>query len=56
MQVRHATFGPLKTTVTDTIKEFRLSHQDRWESDFKSYFSREQLEDLEGAGAAHYFS
>jgi Domain of unknown function (DUF3437) len=54
--VRHVTFGPLKETVTKTIQSFKGSHQDRWESDFKAAFTREQLEDLEGAGAAHYFS
>lgn len=54
--VRHVTFGPLKDTVTKTIQSFKGSHQDRWESDFKAAFSREQLEDLEGAGAPLYFS
>ena len=53
---RHVTFGPLKETVTKTIQSFKGSHQDRWESDFKAGFTREQLEDLEGAGSAHYFS
>mmetsp|Transcript_274 Transcript_274/g.332 ORF Transcript_274/g.332 Transcript_274/m.332 type:complete len:2038 (+) Transcript_274:135-6248(+) len=54
--VRHATVPSLKETVTKTLQQFKMSHQDRWDSDFKDSFTREQLEDLQGAGAAHYFS
>lgn len=53
--VRHITNTSLKDTITKTIQMFKMSHQDRWE-EFKLKFSREQLEDLQGAGAAHYFS
>jgi len=42
--------------VTKTVQMFKRTHQDRWETDYKHRFSREQLEDLQGAGAAHYFS
>ena len=42
--------------VTKTVQMFKRTHQDRWEADYKHRFSREQLEDLQGAGAAHYFS
>ena len=53
--VRHITNTALKDTITKTIQMFKMSHQDRWE-EYKLKFSREQLEDLQGAGAAHYFS
>jgi hypothetical protein len=54
--VRHVTIPSLKDAVTKTIQDFKRTHQDRWESDFKQAFSREQLEDLQGTGAAHYYS
>ena len=46
----------LCVVVTKTVQMFKRTHQDRWETDYKHRFSREQLEDLQGAGAAHYFS
>jgi hypothetical protein len=53
--VRHVSHPGLKDLVTKTVQDFKSTHQDRWE-EFKKEFSREQLEDLQGAGAAHYFS
>lgn len=53
--VKHFHVHAVKTTVTKTIQDFKSMHQDRW-TDFKLKFSKDQLDDLEGAGAAHYFS
>lgn len=53
--VRHESQPAMKDLVTRTVQDFKSTHQDRWE-EFKLGFSREQLEDLQGAGAAHYFS
>ena len=49
-------YQSMKDTVTKTMQLFKVTHQDRWETEFKAEFSRSQLEDLQGAGAAHYFS
>lgn len=55
--VRHVhSPSPLNETVTKAVQMFKRTHQDRWDNDYKDKFSREQLEDLQGAGAAHYFS
>ena len=54
--VRHVGVPSLKDTVTRTVQMFKGTHQDRWEMDFKHAFTRDQLEDLQGAGSAHYFS
>ena len=48
-------YDVLKSLITKTIQLFRRTHQDRWE-EFQLKFSSEQLADLQGAGAAHYFS
>ena len=53
--VRHATTQAVKEIVMRTVQEFKRTHQDRWD-EFKKEFTVEQLEDLQGAGAAHYFS
>mmetsp|Transcript_16918 Transcript_16918/g.25509 ORF Transcript_16918/g.25509 Transcript_16918/m.25509 type:complete len:939 (+) Transcript_16918:3165-5981(+) len=53
--VRHATTQSVKETVVRTIQDFKRTHQDRWD-EFKLHFSHDQLDDLQGAGAAHYFS
>jgi hypothetical protein len=53
--VRLSQVPSLMPMVTRTVQDFKRSHQDRWE-EFKEEFSHEQLEDLQGAGAAHYFS
>lgn len=53
--VRLAFVPSLKPVITKAIQGFKRSHQDRWE-EFKDYFTREQLEDMQGAGAANYFS
>jgi hypothetical protein len=45
----------LKNTVVSTVQDFKRTHQDRWK-DFKTSFSNDMLEDLQGAGAATYFS
>jgi hypothetical protein len=54
--VRHATVHSMKDLVTKTIQMFKRTHQDRWDDVFKSKFTVEQLEDLQGTGAAHYFA
>lgn len=56
--VRHTTSSSsqLRDVVVKTIQYFKTTHQDRWESEFSHMFTREQLQDLQGAGAAHYFS
>ncbi len=53
--LRHITHAAFKDTVARAVQLFKMSHQDRWE-EFKLRFSREQLEDLQGAGAASYFT
>jgi hypothetical protein len=53
--VRHAAFPTLKDPVTRTVQLFKRTHQDRWE-EFKRAFSTDQLDELQGTGAAHYYS
>jgi len=53
--IRHATNTHLKATVVKCVQDFKRTHQDRW-AEFKTKFSSMQLEDLQGAGAATYFS
>jgi hypothetical protein len=53
--VRHANVSALKDTVMRTVQLFKRTHQDRWE-EFKKAFSGEQLDELQGTGAAHYYS
>jgi len=53
--VRHASISSLKVVVTRTVQLFRQTHQDRWE-EFKKAFSVDQLDELQGTGAAHYYS
>ena len=53
--VKHLQTPSLKDTVARAIQDFKRTHQDRWE-DFKALFTHDQLADLQGAGAAHYFS
>jgi hypothetical protein len=48
-------YDVLKGLITKTIQLFKRTHQDRWE-EFQLKFTSEQLSDLQGAGAAHYFS
>ena len=48
-------FDVSKSIITKTIQMFKRTHQDYWEEHQKK-FTPEQLEDLQGAGAAHYFS
>jgi hypothetical protein len=53
--IRHDANPVMKETIMKTIQDFKRTHQDRW-SEFQLNFTREQLDDLQGAGAAHYFS
>jgi hypothetical protein len=53
--IRHDANPVMKETIMKTIQDFKRTHQDRW-SEFQVNFTREQLDDLQGAGAAHYFS
>lgn len=43
-------------TVTRTVQDFKRTHQDRWDDEFKKSFSRDQLDELQGAGAQTYFT
>ena len=54
--IRHMNISAYHDTVARTVQDFKRTHQDKWDADFKAYFTSEQLEDLQGAGAAHYFS
>ena len=53
--VRHAAVPQLRDTVTRTVQLFKNTHQDRWE-EFKAHFTVDQLDELQGTGAAHYYS
>ncbi len=53
--VRHASIPSLKILVTRTVQLFKQTHQDRWE-EFKLAFTTDQLDELQGTGAAHYYS
>lgn len=54
--LRHVHYSDvLKSIITKTIQLFKRTHQDRWE-EFQHKFTTDQLADLQGAGAAHYFS
>jgi len=48
-------YDQLKSIITKTMKLFKRTHQDCWE-DFKTLFNNEQLSDLQGVGAAHYYT
>ena len=54
--VRHVSHPAMREIITKTVQDFKSTHLDRWEDEFKHRFTREQLEDIQGAGAAHYFS
>ncbi len=54
--LRHSHYSDvLKSIIAKAVQLFKRTHQDRWE-EFQLKFSSEQLSDLQGAGAAHYFS
>eukprot|EP00601_Ochromonadales_sp_CCMP2298_P011364 CAMPEP_0173267880 /NCGR_PEP_ID=MMETSP1142-20121109/30018_1 /TAXON_ID=483371 /ORGANISM="non described non described, Strain CCMP2298" /LENGTH=740 /DNA_ID=CAMNT_0014204063 /DNA_START=108 /DNA_END=2330 /DNA_ORIENTATION=- len=53
--VRHAAVSALRDTVTRTVQLFKRTHTDRWE-EFREAFSTDQLDELQGTGAAHYYS
>lgn len=53
--LRHSYYDATKSVLLSTVQLFQRTHQDRWE-EFKHKFTSEQLEDLQGAGAAHYFA
>ena len=53
--LKHTQVSYFKDTIVKVISDFKRTHQDRWQ-DFKKQFTVEQLDDLQGAGAAHYFS
>jgi hypothetical protein len=54
--LRHAHYhDSSKQLTTKTMQVFKQTHQDRWE-EFQKLFTAEQLEDLQGAGAAHYYA
>lgn len=53
--VRHVSVPSLRDTVTRTIQLFKRTHQDRWD-EYKELFTVDQLDELQGTGAAHYYS
>ena len=54
--VRHAPASSLiKDIISHTVLEFKRTHQDRWE-EFKTSFSRDQLDSLVSASQVSYFS
>ena len=52
---KHIHIPAMKDTVTKAIQDFKRTHQDNWD-EFKTKFTHDQLDDLQGAGAAHYFA
>ena len=54
--LRHNSVPFFQDTVTKTIQDFKRTHQDRWDDCFKYLFTKEQLDDLQGAGAQTYFT
>jgi hypothetical protein len=52
---KHSGSSAVQDTVKKCIQDFKSTHQDRW-NDFKQSFTHDQLDDLQGAGAAHYYS
>lgn len=53
--VKHKSVPAMQAAVLKTVQLFKSTHQDRWE-DFKVLFTNDQLTDIQGAGAAHYYS
>eukprot|EP00605_Chrysophyceae_sp_TOSAG23-4_P000346 GSChrysophyteH1.ASY1.ANO1.393.1 assembled CDS len=53
--VRHKLTHSLKDTVSQTVLEFKRTHQDRWE-EFKGSFSADQLDSLLNASHVSYCS
>jgi len=53
---RHISISALRDTITRTVQLFKRTHQDRWDSEFKALFTLDQLAELQGTGAAHYYS
>ena len=54
--LRHMAHDATRRIITRTVSVFRESHQERWESDLSRKFTSDQLSELQGAGAAHYFA
>jgi hypothetical protein len=54
--IRHLHHPYFQNVLSRTVQDFKRTHQDRWDEEFKALFSTEQLAELEGAGAAHYFA
>lgn len=54
--LRHSYYDATKSVILKTVQSFKRTHQDRWEQEFSKLFTKEQLEEMQGAGAAHYFS
>lgn len=52
---KHSSSSAVQDTVKRCIQDFKSTHQDRW-NDFKESFTHDQLDDLQGAGAAHYYA
>eukprot|EP01035_Chromulina_nebulosa_P018283 gene18283-23961_t len=53
--IKHISNPILQNLITKTIQDFKRSHQDKW-NQFSLMFTREQLDDLQGTGSAHYFA
>jgi proteasome activator subunit 4 len=54
--VRHRTHPAVQDVVTKAVQQFKRTHQDRWQQEFRRRFTPEQLADVQGAGAAAYFT
>ena len=53
--VKHIRNPELQLLITRVVQDFKRTHQDQW-SNFAKLFTLEQLDDLQGTGAAHYFA
>jgi len=53
--VWHVSVPALRDTVSRTVQLFKRTHQDRWD-EYKDMFTSDQLDELQGTGAAHYYS
>lgn len=54
--LRHMTVPYFHDTVTRIVQDFKRTHQDKWDEEFKNHFTPDQLDDLQGAGAQSYFA
>lgn len=53
--VKHIRSPELQLIITRVVQDFKRTHQDQWLY-FSSLFSQDQLDDLQGTAAQHYFA